>query len=124
MSSEKILVVDDNVDAADMTSFLLQAHGFNVEVAYGGRDALVAARVFHPYIIFLDIGMPLIDGYEVARTLRADADCCGIRLVALTAWGDEASQIKVKAAGFDLHLVKPARITDLVDAASYGRPRP
>jgi CheY-like chemotaxis protein len=119
MSSEKILVVDDNVDAADTIAFLLQAYGFTVEVAYGGYEALAAVRVFHPYLIFLDIGMPLMDGYEVARALRADVDFAGIRLIALTAWGDEASRIKVTAAGFDAHLVKPADVIALLDAANY-----
>jgi CheY-like chemotaxis protein len=122
MSTNKILIVDDNVDAADTTAFLLEAYGLNVEVAYGGYEALAAARASHPYLIFLDIGMPLIDGYEVARTLRADGCCIETRLVALTAWGDEASRIKVRAAGFDLHLVKPADLKDLISAANYGRP--
>jgi CheY-like chemotaxis protein len=124
MPSNKILIVDDNVDAADTAAFLFQAYGFNVEVAYGGYEALSAARTFHPDIIFLDIGMPLMDGYAVAQTLRADVDCCGIRLVALTAWGDEASRIKVNAAGFDLHLVKPASLIDLLGAANFRKPTP
>lgn len=120
MPLQKILVVDDNVDAADTTAFLLQAYGFDVEVAYGGHEALAAARAFHPYVIFLDIGMPRMDGYEVARALRAAIDCCETRLIALTAWGDTESRMKVNAAGFDLHLVKPADIMDLVRAANYG----
>jgi CheY-like chemotaxis protein len=124
MTSNKILIVDDNIDAADTAAFLLQAYGFNVEVAYGAYEALAAARTFCPDIIFLDIGMPLMDGYAVARTLRADVGCRGITLIALTAWSDEASRIKVNAAGFDLHLVKPASIMDLVFAANYRTPKP
>lgn len=124
MPSNKILIVDDNVDAADTTAFLLQAYGFNVEVAYGGYEALAAARTFRPDIIFLDIGMPLMDGYVVAQTLRADVSCRGIRLIALTAWSDEASRTKVNAAGFDLHLVKPASVMDLVCAANYRTSTP
>jgi CheY-like chemotaxis protein len=124
MPSNKILIVDDNVDAADTAAFLLQAYGFNVKVTYGAYEALAAAQTFHPDVIFLDIGMPLMDGYEVARTLRADEGCCGIKLIALTAWGDEASRIKVTAAGFDLHLVKRANVIDLVSAANYRRLRP
>jgi CheY-like chemotaxis protein len=122
MPSNKILIVDDNIDAADTAAFLLQAYGFNVEVAYGGYEALAATRTFCPDIIFLDIGMPLMDGYAVARTLRADVSCSGIRLIALTAWSDEVSRTKVTAAGFDLHLVKPANIMDLVCAANYRTP--
>jgi DNA-binding response OmpR family regulator len=113
MTSNKILIVDDNIDAADTAAFLLQAYGFNVEVAYGAYEALAAARTFCPDIIFLDIGMPLMD-----------VGCRGITLIALTAWSDEASRIKVNAAGFDLHLVKPASIMDLVFAANYRTPKP
>jgi len=121
MSTNKILIVDDNVDAADTTAFLLEAYGFNVEVAYGGHEALAAVRASRPYLIFLDIGMPLLDGYEVARTLRAEGCCVETRLVALTAWGDEASRTKVCEAGFDLHLVKPADLSDLISAAHYRK---
>ena len=115
---KKILVVDDNADAADMTVFLLQAYGFDVQAAYGGPDAIIAARACHPTLIFLDIGMPLMDGYEVARAIRADKGLCPVRLVALTAWGDDASRARARAAGFDAHLTKPANITELIAMAT------
>jgi CheY-like chemotaxis protein len=82
---KNILVVDDNQDVADTTAFLLQAYGFNVSVAYGGPEALVIARAIHPDLVLLDIGMPVMDGYEVARRLRADAELCTAKLVAFTA---------------------------------------
>ena len=113
----KILVVDDNTDAADLLGDVLQAYGFNVQVAYGGPEALTAARASYPTLIFLDIGMPLMDGYQVAMAIRADETLRSIKLVALTAWGDETSRAKAFAAGFDQHITKPADIADLLAIA-------
>ncbi|MGJ9417977.1 response regulator [Massilia sp. CMS3.1] len=120
-SSKTVLVVDDNADAADMTAQLLQMYGLDVQVAYGGPEGLAAARANHPYVIFLDIGMPVMDGYQVAQAIRADQTLRGVKLVALTAWGDEMSRKKVHAAGFDVHLTKPANIVELVETAQ-GKP--
>lgn len=117
-SKEKsILVVDDNADAADMTAQMLQMYGLNVQVAYGGEEGLASARTNHPDLIFLDIGMPTMDGYQVAEAVRADKALSGVMLIALTAWGDEASRKRAYAAGFDRHLTKPANIVELVDIA-------
>ena len=116
-SVRKILVVDDNVDAADLVVDVLQAYGFNVQVAYGGPAALAAARASLPTLMFLDIGMPFMDGYQVATAIRADETLRSIKLVALTAWGDEASRERARAAGFDLHLTKPADLADLLTIA-------
>lgn len=115
--NKTILIVDDNADAADMTAQMLQMYGLNVHVAYGGPEGLASARAFQPYLIFLDIGMPVMDGYQVAQAIRADRSLHGVKLVALTAWGDEMSRNKARAAGFDLHLTKPANITELVATA-------
>ena len=115
---KKILVVDDNADAADMTVYLLQAYGFDVCAVYGGLEALIAARACHPTLIFLDIGMPLMDGYQVATAIRADKALCAVRLVALTAWGHAASKDRARAAGFDAHLTKPANIAELIAIAT------
>ena len=116
--NKSILVIDDNIDAADMTAQMLQMYGLNVEVAYGGREGLAVARAKHPYLIFLDIGMPVMDGYQVAQALRADETLSDVKLVALTAWSDEVSRARARAAGFDIHLTKPAKIVDLVEIAS------
>lgn len=116
-SDRTVLIVDDNADAADMTAQLLQMYGLSVRVAYGGLEGLASARAFPPYLIFLDIGMPVMDGYQVAEAIRADQSLEGVKLVALTAWGDEMSRKKARAAGFDLHLTKPAKITELVATA-------
>lgn len=116
-NQKRILVVDDNADAADMTAQMLQMYGLNVQVAYGGLEGLSIARSARPDIIFLDIGMPIMDGYQVAAAIRADKMLNDIKLVALTAWGDEASRVKARAAGFDKHLTKPANIVELVETA-------
>lgn len=117
LGDQRILVVDDNNDAADMTAQMLQMYGLNVQVAYGGLEGLAAARANRPYLIFLDIGMPVMDGYQVAQAVRADQMLRDVKLVALTAWGDEASRRKACAAGFDVHLTKPANIAELVKLA-------
>ncbi|MFC5513886.1 response regulator [Massilia jejuensis] len=114
---KRILVVDDNVDAADMTAQMLQIYGLDAQVAYGGLECLNSARAHRPDLIFLDIGMPVMDGYQVAQAVRADKGLSDVKLVALTAWGDEASRIRARAAGFDIHLTKPANISELVDIA-------
>lgn len=116
-SGKKVLVVDDNADAADMTAQMLQMYGLDVQVAYGGAEGLSVARANHPDLIFLDIGMPMMDGYQVAEAVRADHTLSKVMLVALTAWGDEASRKKAHAAGFDMHLTKPANIVELLEIA-------
>jgi len=112
---KRVLVVDDNIDAADLTAAVLGMYGADVAVAYGGSDGLAVARASRPDLIFLDLGMPIIDGYQVAQALRADPVFEKVKLVALTAWGDEASRHKTQAAGFDLHLTKPADISTLIE---------
>ncbi len=116
-ASRKVLIVDDNVDAADMTAALLRLYGLHVDVAYGGLEGLAAAKAVAPSVIFLDIGMPEMDGFEVATALRADEAFRGVKIVALTAWGDAASREKSKAAGFDLHITKPVNFDSLLDIA-------
>ncbi|HEX8604818.1 MAG TPA: response regulator [Pseudoduganella sp.] len=116
-SGARILIVDDNIDAADLTADVLRMYGLDVSVAYGGVDGLAAARASAPGLIFLDLGMPGMDGYQVAMALRADINCCDIKIVALTAWGDAHARERTTAAGFDLHLTKPAPLATLVDIA-------
>jgi CheY-like chemotaxis protein len=117
VSDKKVLIVDDNVDAADLTADYLRVFGADVSVAYGGSEALIAARTVFPDIIFLDIGMPGVDGYHVAKALRADDRFNYVKIIALTAWGDTDSRERAKAAGFDLHLTKPADLSTLVKLA-------
>jgi PAS domain S-box-containing protein len=114
LAGQRILVVDDNRDAADSLGMLLELDGALVQVVYDGRSALAAARARRPDAVLLDLGMPGMDGYEVARQLRADEALQGLRIVALTGWGQQADRERTRAAGFDHHLTKPVDIQALV----------
>jgi signal transduction histidine kinase len=113
LTAQRILVVDDNRDAADSLRTLLKFLGADVDVAYGGVEALAAIEKLHPAVVLLDLGMPEIDGYEVARRLRQQPEFDDVTLIALTGWGQEEDRRRAESAGFDHHLVKPADITHL-----------
>jgi PAS domain S-box-containing protein len=115
LDGQRILVVDDNRDAADSLGMLLELEGALVQVVYDGRSAVEAARATPPAAVLLDLGMPGMDGYEVARQLRSDEKLRGLRIVALTGWGQEADRERTRAAGFDHHLTKPVDVSALVD---------
>ncbi|MBA3771604.1 MAG: response regulator [Ramlibacter sp.] len=106
--SRRVLVVDDNADAAESLAALLELSGHATHVARDGEEAIRMAHEFHPEFVFLDIGMPGKDGYEVARELRASRDTCNAVLVALTGWGAKDDRARSRMAGFDHHLTKPA----------------
>ncbi|HZN86763.1 MAG TPA: PAS domain S-box protein [Burkholderiales bacterium] len=112
--AQRVLVVDDNADAARMLELLLRSLGHETRIAHDGQEALRVAGVFRPQIVLLDIGMPGLDGYEVARRLRAMRDGPSLRIVAITGWGQDADREKSRQAGFDVHLVKPVEPTELV----------
>ncbi len=107
MAQRRILVVDDNRDGADMLQMLLEADGFLVATAYGGHDAVKLALEWHPDTVVMDIGLPDLNGYEVARRIRAQSGGEAIMLIALTGWGDADSRRRTIEAGIDHHLVKP-----------------
>lgn len=107
-SGKRLLVVDDNRDAADSLAVLLRMQGHEVRVALDGTSALEHARAFAPQLVFLDIGMPGMDGYEVARRMRGLPELDEAVLVALTGWGQKEDRRRSAEAGFDQHLVKPA----------------
>ncbi|MBA2675741.1 MAG: response regulator [Ramlibacter sp.] len=110
----RILIVDDNEDANRSLAELLQMAGHEVAMAFDGMQGLEAARAFMPDVILLDIGLPGMDGYEVARQLRADPRGASTRVVALTGY-DQGSDLKqAKEAGFDAHLLKPARLDEIL----------
>ncbi|MDC0739722.1 ATP-binding protein [Polyangium mundeleinium] len=116
----RVLVVDDNIDAAGMIGELVREHGHEVRVVHDGLTALTAAGEQRPDVVFLDIGLPGMDGYEVARRLRASGHCPA-ELVALTGYGQESDRRQTAAAGFTQHLVKPAHpdeVLGLLDAVS------
>lgn len=113
----KILVVDDYEDAAAVVVDILQLHGHHTRFAVGGQAGLCAASAFSPEVVFLDLSMPGCDGYKVARCLRLSYPDRKLRLIALTAWGDELSRARAKAAGFDVHLIKPAQLHAIIASA-------
>ena len=105
--ARKILVADDNQDAANTLAMLLRIAGHDVCTAYGGQAALALASTFQPEFALLDIGMPDLNGYEVAKQLRRTSWGKAARLIALTGWGQEDDKRRAHAAGFDHHLTKP-----------------
>jgi len=109
----RVLVVDDNRDSADLQATLLKHNGHSVRTAYDGTDALEVAAKFRPDVILLDIGLPEIDGYEVAYRVRQQPDLDGVVLVAMTGYGQPEDRQRSQAVGFDHHLVKPAEFADL-----------
>jgi PAS domain S-box-containing protein len=112
-SKRRILVVDDNRDAAKSLAMLLRLDGHEVRVAHDGQSALAKVQTERPEIVFLDIGMPGMDGYEVAKELRKLAGSENMVLVALTGYGQEADRRRSEDAGFDNHLVKPVEVGDI-----------
>jgi PAS domain S-box-containing protein len=111
--SRRILVVDDSVDAADSLAAYLRMQGHEVRIANDGPAALDAAQAFRPEVVLLDIGLPRIDGYEVARRLRKEAGSTKVLLVAVTGYGQEEDRRRAQEAGFDALLVKPADLSAL-----------
>lgn len=118
-SGSKVLVADDNADAANSLAKLLRAIGCDVRVVHDGPTALTMARDFRPDVALLDIGMPGMNGHEVARRLRAEGGLNATRLIALTGWGQDEDRKLSQAAGFDDHLVKPVDPVELL--AALGR---
>jgi PAS domain S-box-containing protein len=111
--TRRILVVDDNRDAADSLSMLLKFLGADVKVAYDGQTALEALRICRPSVLLLDLGMPGMDGYEVAQRVRRDPEFSHLTLIALTGWGQDQDRRRTQQAGFDHHLVKPVELDAL-----------
>lgn len=110
---QRVLLVDDNVDSAEPLSLLLQAKGHATRIAVAGEQALDVADEFQPNCVVLDLGLPGIDGYEVARRLRERPYGTTLVLVALTGWAGKDVRTKAAAAGFDYHLVKPVDLEAL-----------
>jgi predicted ATPase/signal transduction histidine kinase/CheY-like chemotaxis protein len=109
----RVLIVDDNVDAADSLAMLLELDGHSVNTVYGAVEALEAATRLKPDLVFLDIGLPVMDGYEVARRLRSQIETAALRLVAVTGYGQKEDRERALASGFDDHLVKPVTLESL-----------
>ncbi|HET7810925.1 MAG TPA: ATP-binding protein [Steroidobacteraceae bacterium] len=107
VASQRILVVDDNEDAANTLAMILKMEGHEVDTAYSGAEALEHIADFSPRVVLLDIGLPGLDGFEIARRIRSRPGGRDIRLVAITGYGQEADRVRTREAGFTDHLVKP-----------------
>ncbi len=111
--AQRILVVDDNRDAADSLSMVLDILGADVRVAHNGEEALTVFAEHTPEVVLLDIGMPGMNGYEVARNIRSRFPDYNTWIVALTGWGQEEDRRRAQDAGFDHHLTKPVDLDAL-----------
>jgi len=109
----RVLVVDDNSDIADALGSLLELHGCEVRVAHSGEDGVEIAVAFKPGLIFMDLGLPGMNGYQAAREILDARPDWPLKLVALTGYGESVVQKKVAAAGFDTYLLKPARMAQI-----------
>jgi CheY-like chemotaxis protein len=109
----RVLVVDDEIDTAETLAEVLTTLGHDVRTAADGTRALETARAFSPDVVLLDLGLPGIDGYEVARRLRAERSTRPLRLIAVTGYGQDVDRKNTELAGFDAHMVKPVRIAAL-----------
>jgi CheY-like chemotaxis protein len=115
MGSElRILVVEDNLDAAESLAVVLRLMGHNVCVAYDGEEAIGVAEGFRPQVTLCDVGLPKLNGYEVARALRGQPGGESMLLIAVTGWGQEHDKRRTTAAGFDRHMVKPVDVQALL----------
>jgi CheY-like chemotaxis protein len=121
----RVLVVDDNVDTARGMSKLLKMSGHNVQTAFDGLTAIETARSFEPEVVLLDIGLPTMDGFQVAARFRQEEDLAGAVIVAVSGYGQESDRCRAREAGFDHHLVKPIDYEALLALlADLGTPVP
>ena len=120
--SRRILVVDEDLDGAETLAIVLRVAGHDVQIAHDGPSTLKIAADFQPDVVFLDVGMPGMDGFETARQLRQRAELDKAVLVALTGYGREEDRARAAQAGFDHFLVKPTPPKVLTDIALQLRP--
>jgi CheY-like chemotaxis protein len=116
----RVLVVDDNSDHAESLAFLLNLMGHETRMAHDGEAALQVAAEFEPNVALIDIGLPRLNGYEVARRLREQPRLRNALLVAQTGWGQESDRVRSQKAGFDHHLIKPVApevLAEIIDSA-------
>jgi PAS domain S-box-containing protein len=121
----RVLVIDDNIDAAESLAMNLQCHGHETRTVFDGESALPAAREFMPQVVLLDIGLPGQDGYAVCRQLRSEPGGQDVAIIALTGWGQDEDRRRTSEAGFDHHLVKPVDPTllaRLIATAGHSPP--
>jgi DNA-binding response OmpR family regulator len=122
-SVRRVLVVDDNEDAADSLAMLLTVRGDEVRIAYDGAEAVAAETEFNPEVVLLDIGLPKLSGYDVARSIRSTRGDA-VLIIAITGWGQEDDRRRAREAGFDHHFTKPVDfevLLNLIDKESPSR---
>jgi PAS domain S-box-containing protein len=122
-AARRVLVVDDSHDAAESLAMLLEFEGHEIYKAHDGADAVRTAERVRPDVVLMDIGLPVLTGYEACRRIRTHAWGAPMVIVALTGWGQEDDRERALAAGFDLHLVKPVDHADLLRIVASARPR-
>ena len=120
----RVLIADDNRDSADSLAIMLSLMGHETHATYDGSSVIEKAETYRPDVILLDLGMPVIDGYETARRIRQQAWSNGVVLVALTGWGQEEDRARARDAGFNFHLTKPANPHTLGELLGGMAPRP
>jgi signal transduction histidine kinase len=121
-AGRRVLVVDDNADAAETVAAYLRLEGHETKVVTEGAEVIGSARVFEPQVVVLDIGLPGLDGYQIAKQLRAQPNTRDSLLIAVTGYGREEDRARAAAAGFDCHFVKPADPVEIQAAIDRGRP--
>ena len=122
IEGSKIVVVEDNIDAREMLCHLLTRLGFECKAADDGLGALALIETFHPQVAVIDVGLPGIDGFDVARRIRADHRYDDVMLIAVTGYGQKADRATALAAGFDAHLVKPMKFEQLAQLLQKREP--
>jgi CheY-like chemotaxis protein len=123
-SEARVLIIDDNVDAAQLLADVLAAGGYHTLAAHDGPSALQAAGAFRPQIAVVDLGLPIMDGFELARLMLANPVLMQTKLVALTGYGQAEDRARTAAAGFEAHLVKPVDIEQLRSVIERLLPHP
>jgi DNA-binding response OmpR family regulator len=122
-TARRVLVVDDNEDAADSLAMLLTVRGDKVRIAYDGAEAVATEHDFNPEVVLLDIGLPKLSGYDVARRIRS-ARGDGVLIIAITGWGQDDDRQRAREAGFDHHFTKPVDFEMLFDLIDRESPPP
>lgn len=112
--AKRILVVDDNRPSAQSLAWVMELNGYEVMACFDGASAVETAHVFHPDVVLLDLGMPVMDGYEVCRRLREDETLADTLVIAQTGWGGDAERRRTAAVGFNHHMTKPVDFPTLL----------
>jgi CheY-like chemotaxis protein len=120
----RVLLVDDNRDAADSLALVLRMMGHDTRTAYDGAAAVQAAEAFRPEVVLLDIGLPKMNGYEAARDIRQQPWGAGMALIAVTGWGQEEDRRRALEAGFNHHVTKPVEVEALAKLLALITPAP